>query len=60
MKTISQSYTYEIEIKILKYLVKKKTKGIKKISGLEKRKLVSYLYKYGFDLDKINHVIFEP
>ncbi len=59
IKTLSQLYTYEIEIKILKYLVKKKTKGILKINSLEKRKLVNYLYKYGFDLDKINDVIFE-
>ena len=40
-------------------LVQKKTKGIKKINSLEKRKLVNCLYKYGFDLDKINDVIFE-
>ena len=59
VKTLSQLYTNEIEIKILKYLVQKKTKGIKKINSIEKRKLVSYLYKYGFDLYKINDVVFE-
>ena len=59
IETLSQLYTYEIEIKILKYLVQKKTKRIKKINSLEKRKLVNYLYKYGFDLDKINDVIYE-
>ncbi len=59
IRTLSQLYTYEIEIKILKYLVQKKTRGIKKINSLEKRKLVNYLYKYGFDLDKIKDVIFE-
>ena len=59
IRALSQLYTYEIEIKILKYLVQKKTKGIKKINKLERRKLINYLYKNGFGLDKINDVIFE-
>ena len=59
IKTLSQLYTYEIEIKILKYLVQKKTKGIKKINSQDKSKLVNYFCKYGFDLDIIKDVIFE-
>ena len=59
LKALSQLYTPEIEIKIIKYLVKKKTKGTKKINSLDKSKLVNYLYKYGFDLDIIKDVIFE-
>ena len=59
IRALSQLYTYEIEIKILKYLVQKKTRGIKKINNLDKSKLVNYLYKYGFDLDTIKDVIFQ-
>ena len=58
-KILSDIYTYEVEIKVLKYLVQKRTKGIKEINRYDKSKLVNYLYKYGFDLDKIKDVVFE-
>ena len=55
---LTKIYTDEVETKILKSLVKKRTKGQKKINSYNKSKLVNYMFRHGFDLDKIKNVIF--
>ena len=56
-KILFQIYTDEVEFKILKSLVKKRSKGKKKINSRNKSNLFNYLYNCGFNMDKIRDVI---